>query len=75
VNDQVHPHQELDPREAERLSEDPNREAKEKAFRLAVARRFYAQGQDTAQIAAELEVDESQVWNVLDAARRMRIDA
>jgi DNA-directed RNA polymerase specialized sigma24 family protein len=71
VSDQVHPHQELDPREAERLSEDPNREAKEKAFRLTVARLWAYEALDTKEIAARMNVDEARVYNVLQRALEM----
>lgn len=73
MNDHPHPHQELATGEAERLREDSSHQAKEKAFRFAVARRFYAHGQDTKQIDEEMKVDESAVYNVLDKIRRERI--
>ena len=75
MNDHTHPHQELAAGEAERLREDPSHQAKEKAFRLAVARRFYAYGQDTKQIADEMKVDEAAVYHVLDKIKRERINA
>lgn len=75
MNDHTHPHQELAAGEAERLREDPSHQAKEKAFRLAVARRFYAHGQDTKQIADEMKVDEAAIYNVLDKIKRERINA
>lgn len=70
MNDDPHSNEELDHGAAERVEGDQNRAWKETAFRRAVARRFYCEGQDTAQIAAELEVDEAAVYNVLDDARR-----
>lgn len=72
-HDHPRPHQELATGEAERLGENPSHQAKEKAFRLAVARRFYAHGQDTKQIAEEMKVDEAAVYNVLDKIRQERI--
>lgn len=74
MNDHPHPHKELATGEAERIGEGPSYQAKEKAFRLAVARRFYAYGQDTKQIAEEMKVDEASVYNVLDKIKRERIN-
>lgn len=74
MNDHPHPHKELAAGEAECIGEDPNHQAKERAFRRAVARRFYAYGQDTKQIADEMKVDEAAVYNVLDKIKRERIN-
>ena len=75
MNDHPHPIKELGPGQAQRLQGGPDHKAEEKAFRRAVARRFYAYGQGTQQIAEEMKVDESTVYNVLDKIRRERIDA
>ena len=75
MNDHPHPVQELDPLEAERIEAFARHTLEEKAFRLAVARRFYAYGQDTKQIAEEMKVDEAKVYNVLDKIKRERINA
>lgn len=66
MNDDPHSNEELDHGAAERVEGDQNRAWKETAFRRAVARRFYCEGQDTAQIAAELEVDEAAVYGFPD---------
>lgn len=75
MNDDPHSKQKLDRQQAERLEGDQNQAWKETAFRLAVARKFYALGKDTKQIAEEMKVDESRVYNVLDKIRRERINA
>jgi len=75
VNDEAHQRQGLGEGQAQRLAPHQDRALQERAFRRAVARRFYAQGQDTKQIADEMKVDESLVYNVLDMVRRERINA
>lgn len=72
MNDDPHSNEELAKGATERVEGDQNRAWKETAFRRAVARRFYCDGEDTAQIAAELRVDEADVYNVLDEARRRK---
>lgn len=74
-HDNPHPNEKLDRRQAERLEAYSDHTLKEKAFRLTVARKFYALGKDTKQIAEEMKVDESRVYNVLDKIRRERINA
>lgn len=71
MNDHPHPHKELATGEAERLSEDPNHQAKEKAFRLAVARLWAYEGLDTKEIASRIGCHESAVYNVLRRALEM----
>ncbi len=71
MNDHPHPVQELGPLEAEHTEAFASHTLEEKAFRLAVARRWACRGEDTAQIAEALKVDEAAVYNVLKAARRM----
>ncbi len=75
MNDDPHPNQALAARQAQRLTADQNRALQERAFRRAVARRFYALGQDTNQIAEEMNVDEAAVYNVLDKVRQEKINA
>lgn len=74
MNDHPHPVQELDPLEAERIEAFASHTLEEKAFRLAVARLYFAAGKDTAEVAKILKVDESCVWNVLDKIKRERIN-
>lgn len=74
MNDDPHSDEELDAEAAERIGADRRGEAEETSFRLAVARRFYQHGQDTAQIAADLAVDEAAVYNVLDSVRKRSLE-
>ena len=71
MNDHPHSHQELEPISPERLEAHSDRALKEKAFRLTVARLWAYDGLDTKQIAEKMNVPESSVYNVLDAARKM----
>lgn len=75
MNDEAHQQQAVDQGQAQRLTADQNRALQERAFRRAVARRFFALGQDTKQIAEEMSVDESAVYNVLDQVRQEKINA
>lgn len=69
MNDDPNSKQELAEGQAKRVQGDPREAWKEKAFRLTVARRFYCEGRDTAEIAAALNVDEAAVYNVLDSVQ------
>lgn len=75
MNDKAHQQQAVDQGQAQRLTQDQNRALQERAFRRAVARRFFSEGQDTKQIAQEMNVDESLVYNMLDKVRKERINA
>lgn len=75
MNDEAHQRQGMGQGQAQHVQGHPHQAWKEKAFRLAVARKYFAEGKDTKEVAAELGCEESQVWNVLDKIKRERINA
>ena len=70
MNDKAHQREELGPSQAQHIEGDPNQAWKEPAFRLAVARRFYALGQDTSQIAQEMKSKNSPATTFSTKKRR-----
>jgi len=75
IDDQAHTLQELDPIDQERVEAFTNRALQEKAFRLAVARKYFADGKNPEEVAAELGCEEAQVRGVLDRIKQEKISA